>query len=99
MRLYLFLTVEFSDRNFEYGFNLFTNLINDHNHNNLEALSQMIQKKASENFHELSENLIELHGRHIGGTRSPYSLMEDPIFSARATCGLASDIRKISNPR
>lgn len=59
----------------------------------------MIQKKASENFHELSENLIELHGRHIGGTRSPYSLMEDPIFSARATCGLASDIRKISNPR
>ena len=47
MRLYLFLTIEFSDRNFEYGFNLFTNLINDHNHENLEVLSESIQKKAS----------------------------------------------------
>jgi hypothetical protein len=35
MRLYLMLHIEFSDRNSEYGFNFFINLINDHNHNNI----------------------------------------------------------------
>lgn len=31
-------------------------------------------------FHDITDKLIEVHGRHIAGTKSPYAMIEDPIF-------------------
>lgn len=47
----------------------------------------------------MTENLVEIHGRHLAGTKTPYAMIEDPIFMARSTCGLASDILKVANPK
>ena len=99
MKLYMFVQVDFSDRNAEYGFNLFTSLLHDFDDRNIGAMSERIQRKASEAYNDISENLVEIHGRHIASSRSPYAMIEDPLFMTRSICSLASDLLKISNPR
>lgn len=75
MKLFLYLNLEFSDRNAEFGFNLCTSIVNDHNYSNISSISERVQRKASETYNELTDRLTEIHGRHIAGTRSPYAMI------------------------
>lgn len=54
----MYLEIEFTERNSEFGFNLFTNLVHDHNHKNISVISEKMQKKGSEMFHEITDNII-----------------------------------------
>ena len=58
MKIFMFVQAEFTERNAEYGFNLCTNLLHDLNVRNITALSERVQRKASETYNELSGNLV-----------------------------------------
>lgn len=75
LKIFMYLAVEFTERNAEHGFNIINNLINDHDDNNLEVLSKRIQRKASETYHSITENLVDVHGLHVAGTCSPYAML------------------------
>jgi hypothetical protein len=73
MKIYLFLTIEFSDRNYEKAFNLINGLLNSFNYSNISALSKSINIGASKCFNDLSENILHYHGIHLAASKTPYA--------------------------
>lgn len=73
MKVYMFLSVDFNDRYFEYGFGVLNGLIKAFKHDNIFALSKSIQKSASECFHSISEDIVATHGKHLAASKSPFA--------------------------
>jgi hypothetical protein len=74
-------------------------LLNNPDSQNISTLSSRIQRIGNDRYNNISENLIEYHGRFVAGMRSPFAMVEDPLFAARSVCSLASDLLKIANPK
>ena len=74
-------------------------MIKGYNADNIFALSKSIQKSASECFHEISENIVSIHGRHLASSKSPYAFFSNPVFNSRSLTGMAADLRKVTNPK
>jgi hypothetical protein len=72
MKVFIFLSIDFNDRFFEYGFNIFNGLLCDFNHGNIFELSKIIQKTASDYFHSISEDMISMHGKFLAASKSPF---------------------------
>ena len=58
MKVYAYLVIEFTERNGQHGFNVCDGLVNTPNHQNIYALSSMIQKAGNKAYNEISQKLI-----------------------------------------
>ena len=65
LKINLFLTIEFTDRNYEYAMNILNGLLTHFNGHNRMALSRTMHRASSECFHSVSEDVLHYHGLHL----------------------------------
>lgn len=99
LKIQVYLTIEFTNRNYEFAFNILSGLLLDFNTNNLIGLSRVIHHSASQCFNALTEDILHFHGLHVAASKSPYAFFESPLFQARTICGLAAEMKKVHNPK